>query len=189
MRCQYHYFRVVIVEQGNLLAAMVKSAVQTAIQTPTPSPVRAAVCASRAELCPKPQTKADADGDRGRQRHRQDEHQRAEVQRNLRPAIVPMPSGETSRATTANRVTSKNSASAMGSPSCTQTHHNVPVRRAERTLIANITQERACLTKVSMRKEHHPVYRRCCHAAAYAAKLRHAKMAVNKDIVHRNVDQ
>ena len=68
------------------------------------------------------------------------------------PATFTMPSGETSRATTANRVTSKNSASAMGSPSCTRRIIMCQSGVLNERSLRISRRERACLTKVSMLK-------------------------------------
>ncbi|MNB87199.1 hypothetical protein D3C75_341740 [compost metagenome] len=63
------------------------------------------------------------------------------------------------------------------------------IRLAESGLIANIAHRPGALHVGEHAEEHHPVHCSRRHAAANAAQLRHAKVTVNKDVVHRNIDQ
>ncbi len=82
MRGQGHYLRVVVIEQGNLLTQQHGKERGTDCHADADAEAGAG-CRLRVQRRALPQTEAHANRHRSSQGHRQDEHQRAEVQGDL----------------------------------------------------------------------------------------------------------
>ena len=70
-----------------------------------------------------------------------------------------------------------------------QAFKHVQVRSAEAFIATDIAHRTGATYPGDHAEEHHPVNGCRRHAAADAAQLRHAKVAVDKDIVNGNIDQ
>ncbi len=70
-----------------------------------------------------------------------------------------------------------------------QTLNDGEIRFAEALCVMNIAHRTRAAHPEEHAEKHNPVNRCRRHAAADTAELRHTKVAVDKNVVHRNVDQ
>ena len=185
---QQHHFRVVVIEQGDLLAQRdgeQRGADGHAHAYANAGPGRDL----RIQRGALTEAITDANGHRGSKRQRQNEHQRAEVKGDLVPGYIHNPQRGDEQGDHREQRHLEKERQRDRQAQLHQTFDHLHVRLAETRFVTDITHGAGALHIGEHAEEHHPVNCRCGNAAADAAQFRHAEMTVNKDVVHRNIDQ